>query len=489
MSPHLRNLLEEAADDGGRPVRLDLASVRAAGRRATWRHRALAGGGGIAAAAVITSVALVVAPGGPEPSGFGPGGSGTSAPRATPTADEYGVYADELTAALAPLVDALAERGYEAVTDGTLGGGAVTVVDAYGQTGEAGTASALVLPVVKDGGTGVAVVAEFTDVAALSQIVEGDPPADGLCAVVPALDATGFGWDTCDRLGDDDSIRHQSATGGGGDSDAVGVTLIRPDDSGISVSLSTASFDRPDGEPTHPLGEVPLTAEQLLAVVDQLDARAPLAPPMLPPPTAVAEAPPSDFPCLGDAPPPECLPMDGAFVEVGPLVDALLDKGLEVVTMSESVGESSDSAASSTVLQFAVTDRAGRMGSAAIGVYDDLESARQAGAGTTEAASWCAVPPVERPEFAWSVAGDGPACTGLEHSGVAQMLGFYHLEDAGDAVGATLVRSDGSVISVSVGQAPAAEISSDATPLAAAPLNVADLLALLVQLDAGNREP
>ncbi len=99
------------------------------------------------------------------------------------------------------------------------------------------------------------------------------------------------------------------------------------------------------------------------------------------------------------------------------------------------------------------------------------------------------MPPVERPEFAWSVAGDGPACTGLEHSGVAQMLGFYHLEDAGDAVGATLVRSDGSVISVSVGQAPAAEISSDATPLAAAPLNVADLLDLLVQLDAGNREP
>jgi len=88
MSPHLRNLLGEAADDGGRPVRLDLASVRAAGRRATWRHRALAGGGGIAAAVVITSVALVVAPGGPEPSGFGPGGSGTSAPRATPTADE-----------------------------------------------------------------------------------------------------------------------------------------------------------------------------------------------------------------------------------------------------------------------------------------------------------------------------------------------------------------------------------------------------------------
>ena len=45
MSPHLRDLLDDAADDGGRPIWLDLGAVRAAGRRAAWRRRALIGGG------------------------------------------------------------------------------------------------------------------------------------------------------------------------------------------------------------------------------------------------------------------------------------------------------------------------------------------------------------------------------------------------------------------------------------------------------------
>ena len=63
MSPHLRNLLEDAADDGGRPVQFDLGAVQAAGRRAVWRRRVLTGGGGVAAAAVITGVAMLLSPG------------------------------------------------------------------------------------------------------------------------------------------------------------------------------------------------------------------------------------------------------------------------------------------------------------------------------------------------------------------------------------------------------------------------------------------
>ena len=70
MSPHLRNLLEDAADDGGRPVPLDLAEVQAAGRRAVWRRRVLTGGGGVAAAAVITGVAMLLSPGNPLATGF-----------------------------------------------------------------------------------------------------------------------------------------------------------------------------------------------------------------------------------------------------------------------------------------------------------------------------------------------------------------------------------------------------------------------------------
>ena len=320
MSPHLRNLLGEAADDGGRPVRLDLAAVRAAGRRATWRHRALAGGGGLAAAAVITSIALVVAPGGSAP--LGP----STDPSATPSFGDPG--ADALADALAPLFDVLTDRGYEVEVEGSIGGGSVA---AEGTDEEAISASATVLTVTKDGATGAAVVAEFTDRAALA-LVGKDYPVAELCAVVPGL-AEDFVWDVCfaqpDSNFNPDGHRYYLAAGGDGVDEALGVTLVRPDGTGISASLGEGPHD-PERitRPTQPLDGLPLTQVELVEVLDLLDASAPLVPPEPLPPPTISPTPPPD---QALPPPPSTGGPDDAA--------ACPDEGI-IATISDAIGSS-----------------------------------------------------------------------------------------------------------------------------------------------------
>lgn len=493
MSPHLRNLLEEAADDGGRPVGLDLAAVRSAGRRATWRQRAIVGGGAVGAAAVITSVALVLAPGGPAL--FGP--ATPSAPDATPTSMDDGEYVfpgvDALEEALSPLIDDLRDRGYDVEVEYSAGEGSAS----SGGESDAGGATSTGLAMKKEGAVGAAVVAEFTDRSALwlaGNLSRGT--GEPLCAVVPVL-ADEFIWKSCDPYGG--GGQYLFATGGDDVGDAVGVTLVRSDGSGISVTLSTAAYDPTLGtfdrtqvpSPAPPLGSLPLTHLELVAIVDQLDARAPLAPPMPPEPTA-SPGPPSDLPCFGDAPPAECLPMDGGMINIEPLIESLDQAGLELVTLSESAGDGVDDSSSSTVLQLVLSDGAGRAGSAAVGVYSDLAAAARladGGQATGAGAPWCAVAPVERSEYAWYFSGDPPAfCTGLESSGTDESRILLHDEEDADAVAATLVRADGSVVSVSVSQAsPPSDLEpGHNVPLAEVPLATTEIRDVLALLDAAN---
>jgi len=320
MSPHLRNLLEDAADDGGRPVPLDLAAVRAAGQRATWRQRAFVGGGGLAAAAVITSIALVVAPGGSAP--LGP----STDPSATPSFGDPG--ADALADALAPLFDVLTDRGYEVEVEGSIGAGSVA---AEGTDEEPISASATVLTVTKDGATGAAVVAEFTDRAALA-LVGQDYAVAELCAVVPGL-AEDFVWDRCfaqpDSNFNPDGHRYYLAEGGDGVDEALGVTLVRPDGTGISASLGEGPHD-PEriSRPTQPLDGLPLTQAELVEVLDLLDASAPLVPPEPLPPPTISPTPPPDQ----TLPPPPSTggPDDSA---------ACPDEGI-IATISDAIGSS-----------------------------------------------------------------------------------------------------------------------------------------------------
>ena len=465
MSPHLRNLLEDAADDGDRPLPLDLAAVRAAGRRATWRQRAFITGGALGAAAVITSIVLVFAPGGAAL--FGPATGATSG-----VAEDPGEQA--LIDALDPLLDAITSRGYDVAIEGSIGSGMASE-----DGSDPVDVQATVVTVKQGDSVGAAVVTEFTDVGALPLLRDTDPWLADECVVHPVV-AADFEWDSCAPSGD--GWDYWVATED--DGSAIGVTRLRPDLSGISVALGTAIHDPTRQAPSPPLGALPLTHLELVEVVDQLEARAPLAPSMPPEPTASASA----LPCFGEDQPPECLPMDGGFVDVEPLITALGTQGLEVHTMAESVAEGTDSAAGSTVLQFAVTDDAGRMGSAAIGVFADVEAARQFGAGSGSGdAAWCAVAPIEEAGYTWNLADDpAAACAGLEPSGVDQIVVVLHSEAGADAIGATLVRSDGSVVSVSVSQEPSNMISAEKDPVDEVPLDKTGILDLLAQLAAAN---
>jgi len=479
MSPYLRNLLEDAADDGGRPLPVDLAAVRTAGRRATWRQRAIVGGGAVGAAAVITTVALVLAPSGESP--VGPSTDTTS------SADKYAgdPGAAQLADVLAPLIELLEERGYETTIeyDGAIGGGS--------SGGKESRVDTIGLIVEKDGTTGSAVVAEFTDRAALALTGDGirDPEP---CAAIPVVRAETFVWDSCDSRIDGAGSNHWFATGGDDTGESLGVTLVRPDGTGLSVVVSTMPNDpeRID-PPTPPLASVPVTHLELVEVVDLLEARTPLSPRMEPPTGLPTGGPPDVNPCAESVPAAdECAPMDGGMINIEPLVESLDQAGLELVMLSESGGEGVDRSSSSTVLQLVLSDGAGRAGSAAVGVYSDLAAAARiadGGQATGAGAPWCAVAPVERSEYAWYFSGDPPAfCTGLESSGTDESRILLHDEEDADAVAATMVRADGSVVSVSVSQAPSGPDFADASPLAEIPLDSATLLNLLAQLDAAN---
>jgi len=471
MSPYLRNLLEDAADDGGRPVGLDLAAVRTAGRRATWRQRAIVGGGAVGAAAVITTVALVLAPSGASPVGPSTG--------TTSSADKY---------VLAPLIELLEERGYETTIeyDGAIGGGS--------SGGKESRVDTIGLIVEKDGTTGSAVVAEFTDRAALALTGDGirDPEP---CAAIPVVRAETFVWDSCDSHIDGAGSNRWFATGGDDTGESLGVTLVRPDGTGLSVVVSTMPNDpeRID-PPTPPLASVPVTHLELVEVVDLLEARTPLSPRMEPPTGLPTGGPPDVNPCAEPVPAAdECVEVDGGVISTDPLVTPLAALGLEVTsgyTQQSVSAEDPDSAVDSAVVNFHLVDGAGRMGSAAIGVYDSLESASLLTADsevTGEGSpTWCAVAPSEIVGYVWSFADNPTAtCSGFDAVGADQTVVFVHEATGEQAIGATLVRADGSVVSVSVSQAPSAAISSLPEPLTELPIERAAILEILRGLAAG----
>ena len=127
-------------------------------------------------------------------------------------------------------------------------------------------------------------VAEFTDKALLNALLEisdgGDmaisdePP----CAAFPMSQSVDFAWSACEwitEVGDSGARDYQLATGADSLGQALGVTYVRLDGSGISVVVSTAQYDRSSGDAiADGLAEPPLTHLELVEVIDQLDTMA-----------------------------------------------------------------------------------------------------------------------------------------------------------------------------------------------------------------------
>lgn len=248
MSPYIRSMLEDAADDSGRPVRTDVQQIRSAGRRAVWRRRGLVGAGGLGVVAVVTSVALVL----PSISGTpgGPAGPGGESAESTNSGSGQSAEAWGLGPAMDPLLEAITAAGYEVGGDGSLGIGGVSM----GSVGEAssdgaGTTTEMSMTttgvsVMKSEGVGALVVAEFTDVVMLNSAV-GEPAPAQQCAIAPSEmggSNAGFTWNSCEQQTSGD-IEVWRAAGSGLDGEAAaGVTAVRGDGSGLSVTLSTAAY-------------------------------------------------------------------------------------------------------------------------------------------------------------------------------------------------------------------------------------------------------
>lgn len=274
MSPYIRSMLEDAADDGGRPVATDLNRIRSAGRRAVWRQRALVGGSALSATAVITAVAVVIGTAGSSPTDFvGSAGSALDAAGLNP--------------ALAPLIEAIEAAGYQTGLNGSDGRGMSASVEAAASGSEAATqgeVTTTAFALTRDDAVGAVVIAEFTAIAMLAAAPppNGSPidgPSTGpSCAVAPAaVGNAAFSWRPCDTRALNDG-ELWSSTGSGIGVDAVGVTLVRGDGSGFSITLGSAggyaetgwfSFEPlPSTLPAlSPLAELPLTTDELGDIV------------------------------------------------------------------------------------------------------------------------------------------------------------------------------------------------------------------------------
>lgn len=477
MSPHLRTMLDDAADDGGRPVPYDLAAVRAAGRRSVWRRRAVAAGGGLGAAAVITSVALLLGPGTAPAGPAEPAvGGETVEPEDEASAEAVEVVPE--VALASPLYSVLLERGYEL---GLEGGGSSVLAD--GVT-EADSASAWLtsIPVSRDGGTGTAVVVGFTGgmkiLSGLVQSSDGswEVSAGLLCAPVPVQLVDDFAWEPCSETVGPDGDTLVVATGGDADATAVGATLLRADGTGVSVSLSTAPYERSAGVGTV-LPALPLTADELGAIVTEMAA--------LQQPGDEEEGSASVPP----PPPPSCPPppADGCEgsqrVDPAALVAALGQLGLEPEAVGDAASGVGDGRRAMRYT-FLVGGPDGTAGSAAVGLYTDLSTGQQAvfddGAGSL--AGWCAVEPSEYAVVAWTL--DGEPATDCDSAAGATIV-LTSTED-GAALAATRVRDDGSVISVSISRAPSTTVSAAYEPLASLPFDQTSITVLLDALDEAN---
>ena len=170
------------------------------------------------------------------------------------------------------------------------------------------------------------------------------------------------------------------------------------------------------------------------------------------------------------------------LIQTGPLVDALLAAGIEANEVGGSSGGESDGG-TATSTAFRLSDDSGT-GSAAVGFATSVQVAPMM---NETSVGWCAVAPTGERDYAWSLA-DDPAtpCSDADLDG-SQPLVVVHEEPGAAGIGATLVRADGSVLTVSVSQAPADEFETvgDA-PLAALPMDRAAILDLLAELDAAN---
>lgn len=329
MSPSIRSMLEDAADDGVRPVQFDLAAVRTAAHRTMWRRHVTIGGVGLGAAAVITSVALLLGPSVPG-AGVQPAGDGAAgpAPTAEPTRD--GQLDDPIDDAISPLVAALEANGYDVAESYS-----ATVSEAASEPSDGSvtqTLTAKVLPVTRGDLMGAAVGAAFNDIAAVTDIFLGDVEPRPLqsevngydygpqCAVFPAfVHRSDFAWDSCEEAAEPPSGASvlRIATGGDSHGDALGVTIVRPDGSGVSLAVSSAAYDRPlgGGQPTAtPLDELPLSADELLLAAERMLEAGPLVTPpeegVVAGPTAGETAAPAPEP-LPSAEPDTWLPSSG----------------------------------------------------------------------------------------------------------------------------------------------------------------------------------
>lgn len=132
---------------------------------------------------------------------------------------------------------------------------------------------------VRDRGRGSVLIGNYADVALLVDDV-GHPVGDSeetavpepRCATPPTRQSD-FAWSTCDEEVHDGST-WWLATGGDEFATAIGVTLVRADGSALSVTVSTAQFDRQhsSGEPhAARLGELPATHDDLVDLVAAID--------------------------------------------------------------------------------------------------------------------------------------------------------------------------------------------------------------------------
>lgn len=297
MSPYIRSMLEDAADDHGRPVATDLDRIRVAGRRSVWRRRGLVGAGGLGVVAVVTSVALLV------PSVGGTSGDVAGSPGAAPTSEPVDTLGgpepwqpSPVPEALYPLVDAIAAAGYDVEVDGSQSTGVSGASEMSSPDGAIEkTLMTTAFGVAKDDAIGAVVVAEFTDVEMLQHTAvfgndpgEEPPPGSQQCAVLPpgATDAD-FAWTACDKQPwEDGEVWRGTASGPG--ASGLGVTLVRADGSGLSITLSTAAFSYvgyassydqslPTTLPAAaPLAQLPLTHDALAEVVTSIAASGPV---------------------------------------------------------------------------------------------------------------------------------------------------------------------------------------------------------------------
>jgi hypothetical protein len=220
---------------------------------------------------------------------------------------------------------------------------------------------------------------------------------------------------------------------------------------------------------------VPLSIDQLLAVAEETLAAGPFEP--FPDTTAT----PDPDPCADGS----CETAGSDDIDTHPLIDALAERGIET-TETGGYGGGAGEDGTATVVNLLLTDEAGRIGSASIGIYSDLSAAQQLSIGdkTGAPADWCAVAPVEIGGYQWSIADDpslGCADVVLDPS---NPLVVVHDEPGAGAIGATVLLADGSVVSVSVSQAIPTTISSQPTPLAEVPLDRAGILDVLQLLAA-----